>query len=156
MAQAFFNSHMMLWRHFWFFWMHFASEGSFFFLFWKHMFGSKGCLKADVVPGCIFFTNYLFIIGHYSRTERRAVQTSGNHHEVSRLADSLVTGIQIPCWVDLLPGEDAQLEVCTQKKHTSACGLKFTGFFSQKSGGLSFMPYEVTFNNQCVNYRRKC
>lgn len=25
-----FNSHMMLWRHFWFFWMHIVSEGIFF------------------------------------------------------------------------------------------------------------------------------
>lgn len=73
MAQVFLNSHMMLWRHFWFFWMHFISEGS-FSLFWKHMLGSESCLKSDVVPGWIFSTNYLFIIGHYSRVERRAVQ----------------------------------------------------------------------------------
>lgn len=104
MAQAFFNSHMMLWRHFWFFWMHFFSEGSFFFLFWKHMFGSEACLKADVVPGCIFSTNYLFIIGHYSRTERRAVQRVTRLLEtIMRLADwqtALSQGYSSPAeWV---------------------------------------------------------
>lgn len=52
------------------------------------MFGSEGCLKADVVPGCIFSTNYLFIIGHYSRTERRAVQRVPRLLEtIMRLAD---------------------------------------------------------------------
>lgn len=87
MAQAFLNSHMMLWRHFWFLWMHFISEGS-FFLFGKHMFGSEGCLKADVVPGWILSTNYLFIIGHYSRVERRAVQRATILLEtIMRLAD---------------------------------------------------------------------
>ncbi len=40
----------------------------------EHMFGSDGCLKADVVPGYVLSTNCLLVIGYYSRTERRAVQ----------------------------------------------------------------------------------
>lgn len=44
------------------------------FIFPEHMFESEDCLKADAVPGCILSANCLLVIGHYSRTERRAVQ----------------------------------------------------------------------------------
>lgn len=115
MAQAFLNSHMMLWRHFWFFWMHFISEGIFFFLFWKHMFGSEGCLKADVVPGCIFSTNYLFIIGHYSRTERRAVQ------RVTRLLETIM---RLADWQTALSQGYVSPAECVFSQETKANGWR--------------------------------
>lgn len=122
MAQAFLNSHMMLWRHFWFFWMHFISEGS-SFLFWKHMFGSEGCLKADVFPGRIFSTNYLFIIGHYSRVERRAVQ------RVTRLLETIM---RLADWQTALSQGYVSPAECVFSQETKANGWRPTGSMYKK------------------------
>lgn len=120
MTHPFLNSHMMPWKHFRFFWMHFISEGSFVL---SLMSGSEGCLKADVVPGWIFSTNYLFIIGHYSRVERRAVQ---------RVTLLLETIMRLADWQTALsqgyisPGE------CFFSQETKANGWRPIGSMDKK------------------------
>lgn len=64
----------------------------------EHVFGSEGCLKADVVPGCIFSTNYLLVIVHYSRIERRAV------HRATRLLETIM---RLAAWQTALSLEHA-------------------------------------------------
>lgn len=67
------------------------------------MFGSEGCLKADVVPGCILSTNCLLVIGHYSRTETCCPE--GN-------CTSLETIMELASWQTALSMEYASPAEC--------------------------------------------
>lgn len=79
------------------------------------MFGSEGCLKADVVPGCMLSTNCLLVIGHYSRTETCCPESN---------CTCLETIMELASWQTALSLEYASPAECVFSREDELCQKK--------------------------------